>query len=97
MKNTHECPVCGGELTAAFSFCPSCGAPRTQTRPSSTFDREYDFIVAGGGLAGCAAAIQAARRGKKTLLLEKSNILGGLATLGGYTPNASFRCLSRFT
>ncbi len=82
MDDPSKCPICGAELAAAFSFCPRCGAPRTQPRASSAFDREYDFIVAGGGLAGCAAALQAARRGKKTLLLEKSNILGGLATLG---------------
>lgn len=42
----------------------------------------YDVIVAGGGVAGISAAIAAARRGKKALLIEKSNILGGLATLG---------------
>ena len=82
MKATSACPFCGGELAASFSFCPRCGAPRVPRREPSAFDREYDFIVAGGGLAGCAAALQAARRGKKTLLLEKSNILGGLATLG---------------
>lgn len=43
---------------------------------------EYDIIVAGGGVAGIAAALSAAERGRKVLLLEKSNILGGLATLG---------------
>ena len=43
---------------------------------------EYDVIVAGGGLAGAAAALSAARLGKKTLLLEKSTALGGLATIG---------------
>ncbi len=43
---------------------------------------EYDIIVAGGGVAGIAAALSAAGRGQKVLLLEKSNILGGLATLG---------------
>lgn len=43
---------------------------------------EYDVIVCGGGVAGIAAAISAARRGRSTLLLEKSNILGGLGTLG---------------
>ena len=43
---------------------------------------EYDIIVAGGGVAGISAALTAAARGKKVLLLEKSNILGGLATLG---------------
>lgn len=42
----------------------------------------YDVIVAGGGVAGCAAAYSAAQRGKSVLLAEKSNILGGLATLG---------------
>lgn len=44
--------------------------------------RHYDVIVAGGGVAGCAAAVTVAKRGKSVLLLEKSNILGGLATLG---------------
>ena len=42
----------------------------------------YDVIVAGGGVAGAAAAVQLAREGKKTMLIEKSQKLGGLATLG---------------
>lgn len=42
----------------------------------------YDVIVAGGGVAGVAAAVEAARDGKKVMLLEKSTRLGGLATLG---------------
>ena len=47
-----------------------------------TVKKQYDVIVAGGGVAGVAAAISAAKRGASVLLLEKSNILGGLATLG---------------
>jgi hypothetical protein len=43
---------------------------------------EYDVIVCGGGVAGCAAAYCAAKRGMKTILFEKSTMLGGLATLG---------------
>ena len=43
---------------------------------------EYDVIVVGGGVAGVAAAISASRNGAKTLLMEKSVMLGGLATLG---------------
>lgn len=43
---------------------------------------EYDVIVAGGGLSGVAAALSAARLGKKVLILEKSTVLGGLATMG---------------
>lgn len=43
---------------------------------------EYDVIVTGGGVAGVAAALAAARHGAKTLLLEKQAVLGGLATAG---------------
>lgn len=45
-------------------------------------NEEYDVIVCGGGTAGCAAAIAAAREGAKTLLLESSAMLGGMATMG---------------
>ncbi len=44
--------------------------------------KQYDVIVCGGGVAGVAAAVSAAKNGLSTLLLEKSNILGGLGTLG---------------
>ena len=47
-----------------------------------TMKAQYDVIVCGGGVAGVAAAMTAAQQGKSVLLLEKSNILGGLATLG---------------
>ena len=38
----------------------------------------YDGIVVGGGPAGMFAAIIAARRGARVLLLEKNNRLGYL-------------------
>lgn len=44
--------------------------------------KNYDVIVCGGGVAGVAAAVSTAKNGLSTLLLEKSNILGGLGTLG---------------
>lgn len=43
---------------------------------------KYDVIVAGGGVAGVAAAVSAARMGKRVLLIEKTITLGGLATIG---------------
>ncbi len=43
---------------------------------------EYDVAVCGGGVAGVAAALAAARHGAKTLLIDKQFALGGLATLG---------------
>jgi len=44
--------------------------------------KKYDIAVIGGGVAGAAAALQAARCGKKTMLVEKTVLLGGLATSG---------------
>ncbi|MBQ7566337.1 MAG: FAD-dependent oxidoreductase [Oscillospiraceae bacterium] len=41
-----------------------------------------EIFVAGGGVAGVAAALSAARQGKKVILAEKTVMLGGLATLG---------------
>lgn len=43
---------------------------------------EYDTVVVGGGFAGIAAALAAARGGNKVLLCEKMYILGGLGTAG---------------
>lgn len=43
---------------------------------------ETDVLVVGGGPAGTAAAISAARGGAKVILLERYSFLGGLATGG---------------
>src|ERR671916_206609 len=43
---------------------------------------EGDVLVLGGGPAGTAAAVAAARLGARTLLLERHNHLGGLSTGG---------------
>ena len=44
--------------------------------------KKCDVLVAGGGFAGIAAALAAARGGAKTILLEKQFLLGGLGTCG---------------
>ena len=41
--------------------------------------KKYDLIVVGGGFAGVAAAMEAARHGQSVLLVEKYNALGGAA------------------
>lgn len=43
---------------------------------------EVDVLVVGAGPAGLGAAICAARQGAKTLLLEQSGAVGGVATTG---------------
>ncbi|MBR2428262.1 MAG: FAD-dependent oxidoreductase [Lentisphaeria bacterium] len=46
------------------------------------FSKNYDIAVVGAGIAGVAAAVQAAREGKKVVLIEKTIFPGGLATTG---------------
>lgn len=43
---------------------------------------EVDLLVAGGGAAGCAAALTGARLGLRTLLTEEMPFLGGMSTGG---------------
>jgi len=45
----------------------------------------YDVVVAGGGMAGVAATVAAARSGARTLLIEQGTMLGGMGTAGGVT------------
>ncbi len=52
------------------------------------------IAVVGGGVAGCAAAIAAAREGADVILVEQSGILGGQAGLGIVTPLSSTRSRS---
>ncbi len=52
--------------------------------------KEYDVLVVGGGNAGCAAAIAAARRGASTMLVERYGFLGGTATAAMVGPWMTF-------
>jgi len=50
----------------------------------------YEVIVIGGGPAGVAAAVSAARQGCTTALLEENGFLGGTATGGLVLPISGF-------
>ena len=50
----------------------------------------YDVLVIGGGNAGCAAALAAARHGARTLLIERYGFLGGTATAAMVGPWMTF-------
>jgi len=46
---------------------------------------EFDVVVVGGGPAGLAASVSAARHGARVLLVERYGFLGGMGTAGGVT------------
>ena len=51
----------------------------------------YDMIVIGSGPAGKRAAIQAAKIGKKVLLIEKNEVVGGVTVHTGTIPSKTLR------
>ncbi len=58
-------------------------------------DKHYDVIVVGGGSAGVVAAIQAGRAGARTMLVEKTGMLGGTITTGGVNYPGLFHAWGR--
>jgi hypothetical protein len=68
----------------AFSAPPTHGNPDGSYELRRTIPAEsgYDLVVAGGGPAGAAAAVCAARLGAKVLLVESTGCLGGMGTSG---------------
>ena len=67
------------------SFMPLLGGASVSEKRSigSTKIIHTDILVTGGGTAGTIAAIQAARAGCSTVLVENGSQLGGTTTTGG--------------
>ena len=61
--------------------------PKPSTEPARQIPLygEYEVAVLGGGPAGIAAAVAAARAGRRTLLIERYGFLGGMGTAAGVT------------
>jgi NAD(P) transhydrogenase len=53
--------------------------------------KHYDLAVIGTGPAGQKAAIQAAKLGKSVVIIEKNDVVGGVATNTGTIPSKALR------
>jgi len=49
----------------------------------SDWDHEADVVIVGYGIAGAAAAVEAARGGADVLVLERTGSWGGAAAMAG--------------
>ena len=62
--------------------------------PSRQWDETYDLVVLGSGVAGLTAANVSVIEGKRTLLIEKSDRIGGTSALSSgsaWIPNNSYQ------
>jgi hypothetical protein len=80
----------GAVGASAVAAATSPGRTGAQPQSGQTYklvreipvEEGYDLVVAGGGPAGAAAAISAARLGAKVLLVEATGCMGGMGTSG---------------
>jgi NAD(P) transhydrogenase len=54
-------------------------------------DQLYDLVVIGSGPAGQKAAINAAKLGKRVLVIERAGMVGGVSVHSGTIPSKTVR------
>jgi len=64
---------------------------RNAARVEEANDYDYDLIVLGSGPAGQRAAIQAAKLGRKAVVVEHRRVVGGVSVNTGTIPSKTFR------
>src|SRR5215471_481388 len=67
------------------------GGGRSSAATRSTQDYDYDLVCIGSGPAGQRAAVQAAKIGKRALVIEKQPCLGGVCLGTGTIPSKTLR------
>ena len=84
IKNAVEGGTCdGGNLSILLArmvqVAPMQPAKLTRATPATPtpLRDHYDIVIAGAGMGGCGAAVQAARMGRSVLLIEETDWIGG--------------------
>lgn len=82
-----QCTAVAGATLAAASIAGGDESqvlkPDAANSTGEALQNQADVLVIGGGTAGTIAAIQAARAGARTVLIEQGSQLGGTMTVGG--------------
>lgn len=76
----------GSSAFASSLLAPTVGLAHTA---NNTYIQEVatDIVIAGGGLGGCAAALAALRNGRRVILTEETDWVGGQLTQQGVPPD----------
>ena len=80
LKKTGGMVLAAGATAGGLAFYPG---QTLAAEPPKTWDEEYDVVIFGTGFAGLAAAIEAAKAGAKTVVLEKMKLPGGNSAING--------------
>lgn len=72
-----------GAALGAAALAPFAAHPAHAAPTNNKWDEEVDVIVVGTGIAGTIAAIAAAEKGSKVLMLEKMSFPGGTSLVSG--------------
>ncbi|CZE48119.1 FAD-dependent oxidoreductase [Campylobacter geochelonis] len=67
--------------SGAFALASNLNADTTTSKNEPKFDGEWDVIVVGSGISGHICATYLAKNGKKVLMIEKMNRVGGNSAL----------------
>jgi hypothetical protein len=86
----------GGKAAAAEEK-PATASHAFEEPARSLPVRTYDVAVAGAGTAGVVAALAAARRGARTILIERKGYPGGTVTEGGTALHSFYNLWKAFT
>lgn len=81
------------QSVAGVAIAASSGLAAGKT--SNNITSNADVLVVGGGTAGTIAALQAARVGARTVLIERGGQLGGTTTVGGVSFPGLFHAWGR--
>ena len=85
IRRRHFLQSAACSIPAALQGTDVANAIAAANKPEA--QEAADLIVVGGGLGGCAAALAAARNGKRVVLTESTDWIGGQLTAQAVPPD----------